>query len=315
MYLSLVQSVLRGGSGYLFAPDSAGAGGGSTTSVTTPSSSPTTPPSSSSSSGAASSTPSGSGSGTVPATPTAPPPAPLTPNQPVPWDRFSEVSSKAEKLAWAESLDKDRTVSANELYEWFDRDPEGAYNYLTDTLTRNGVLKARTPTAPPAAAPAPAKNYRHDTATGEPLPDVQTEDGQLLFSAAQNKRYHQWMQEKFDQRLAPLEGRAETERTNQEAQRMLAEAETWDGFTDNMQDIFKELTRDKRLSLEGAYRRVVVPKLKNMTREAVLQEIRDKAGASSSNPSGTVASAPPDASKRSLTDLFRVEMQKHGMGK
>lgn len=282
----------------------AGAGGaGGAPSGGSPSggSPPSSPAGSGSSSAGASGQP-GSGSGS-PASPA---------NQgPVPWDRFNEVNTKYGALSWAEGLDKDRVDQASRLYDWFDQDPEGAYEYLTGLMKRQNRLPAA------AAAPAAPRNYPADQSTGRPLPDrIISETGEQLYSAQQTGRLIDWAMERLEQRLKPLESLTGNFQARSEAQQAIAEAEaSWPYFKDHVEAIFTELNKDKRLSLEGAYRRVVMPKIRQLERETVLTEMRTRSNASTTNPASASAPQTEDLTKLPLRELLRREMTKRGFTK
>ena len=70
------------------------------------------------------------------------------------------------------------------------------------------------------------------------------------------------------------------------------------------------MERDQRLSLEGAYRRVVFPKLRQLERAAIVSETQQKAKASTVNPGAAGAGTTVDASKLSWEDTFRREYAK-----
>jgi len=292
------------------APDSAGAGGQGGSPSPSAGGSPSPSPSPSSSSSPAG-VPSGSGGQDPNASPS------LSSDRLDQHPRFREVNDKLQKLSWAEQYENPEEVSqATQLYRWFDTDPLGAYEYLTSTLRRNGVLRdAEGQGQAQSRGNGHAQpNYPVD-ANGRPLPDRYIQEtGDRLYSAEQTQRLVDWNMQRFEQRIAPLEASATSTQARADAQRQLQEAETWPYFGDHAEDIFKELQRDKRLSLEGAYRRVVVPKIKQAEREAVIKEMQTKGQASTMNPSSAAPSSTEDLSKLPLKDLFKREMRRRGIG-
>ena len=102
----------------------------------------------------------------------------------------------------------------------------------------------------------------------------------------------------------------------QEAQGLIKEAEAWPYFNDYVGDIYKELERDKRLSLEGAYRRIVFPQIERRARESVVAEIRTRANAGTgTNPASPSPASTAELRKLPLKELFRREMAKRGLGR
>lgn len=239
-----------------------------------------------------------------------------TPPGPVEYARFKEVNDRAQKLAWAEAHDPDEVSQATQLYRWFDRDPQGAYEYLTGVMKRNGVIKD----PPPASSSGRPNDPLTDAQTGRPLADVIIQEtGQKFYSAEQAQRLMEWSEQRIDSRLKPLEERtaatqAETQARN-DARTQIQDAEkSWPHFNDFAEDIFAELQKDRRLSLEGAYRRVVVPKIRQQERDAVIKEMRGKAHAGTGNPATGSPASTVETQKLPLRELFRREMVKRGMG-
>lgn len=234
---------------------------------------------------------------------------------PVDYNRFKEVNDRAQKTSWAEQYDPDEVTQATQLYRWFDRDPQGAYEYLTGIMKRSGVIKDA-----PVSPPSGRSDSLTEPQTGRPLPDILIQEtGQRLYSAEQAQRLMEWTEQRIDSRLKPLEERtaatqAETQARN-DARSQIQDAEkNWPSFNDFAEDIFTELQKDRRLSLEGAYRRVVVPKIRQQERAAVIQEMRGKGNAGTGNPAGTSPASTVETQKLPLRELFRREMVKRGIG-
>ena len=147
---------------------------------------------------------------------------------------------------------------------------------------------------------------------------VVPETGQRFYSAEAAEKLAKWQAEALlNERLTPIEKTLReveadrvTSRARGEAQRMLSEAEAWPYYKDHEADILRAMQADKRLSLEGAYNRVVVPKMRGLEREAVLKELHDKRQASTVNPGSSAPSERVAAGKMSWTDLFKRELAK-----
>ena len=204
----------------------------------------------------------------------APSPEGQIPGQfgPVPYDRFKEVNDGYAKLRWAESYQPAQVAQQKAFFDWLDSDPEGAFQYIESALTRSGQLKARQP-ATPQAGPQ------------RPQPDVVVpETGQRFYSADAAEQLAKWTAETLmSERLAPIESslqEQEQERNTIRAERatatLLQDADTWPHFKGHEREILNEMEADQRLSLEGAYRRVVFPKLRQLEREAIVHETKQR---------------------------------------
>jgi len=194
----------------------------------------------------------------------------------------------------------------------------GAYNYFTDLLTRGGYIR------PPQQQPQGRSNGHDrfsDPNTGRPLPDIEVqENGARLYSADQAGRLVDWAMNRMEERVRPIEERIGSQQVQtqarEDARRQIAEASrTWPHFEEFAEDIYKEISRDRRLSLEGAYRRVAIPRIKQKEREAMSTEMRTRAQASGGqNPGSSVPGSTEETRKLPLRDLFRREMRRRGMG-
>ena len=233
-----------------------------------------------------------------------------TPSFPdVPYSRFDEVNKGYQGLKWAEAYQPEQVSQQQAFFQWLNTDPEGAFRYMEDYLTRSGALKQRQQ----AQAQAPPPNG------GRPQPDVVIpETGQKFYSAEAAEKLAHWTADSLlTERLSPIETslqQVEQDRqswqANQAAQATLQDADTWPHFKGHEREILSEMERDQRLSLEGAYRRVVFPKLRQLEREAIVNETKQKASASTVNPGAAGAGTTVDASKLSWEDTFRREYAK-----
>jgi hypothetical protein len=168
-----------------------------------------------------------------------------------------------------------------------------------------------------------------------PQPDQRLSDGSMVYSMDGLKALNAWnrMQarqetlQEVDKRFGPIE---QEYRAHQQVQQLIPkvqaeidEARRWPHFNENEGDIVRALQHDGRLSLEGAYRRVVLPKLasaqaefdkkvkevETATRKKVLAELK---AAPTSTSAPTSASRPsPSQSKgnRSLEDIITEQVQ------
>lgn len=236
---------------------------------------------------------------------------------PVEYTRFKEVNDKYSSLRWAEEHDPQEVGEAVQLRRWFDQDPQGAYEYITGLMKRGGYINDPAPHPSPGGGSGTPQFT--DPSTGRPLPDIVIrETGQRFYSAEQAEALVDWKASQLDTRLKSIEGRQTVSQAQAEARSILNEAQrTWEGFNDYAEDIFNEMRRDKRITLETAYRRIVVPKLGQLKREALMREAQDKAagGTGNINPGAPAPTSTTDLRKLPLSELFRREMQRQGYGK
>lgn len=117
--------------------------------------------------------------------------------------------------------------------------------------------------------------------------------------------------EQIDQRYEPI--RKEWETNQQMAkvvpiiQRQIEEARTWPQFSDHEADIVAALKADKQLSLDGAYRKVVYPRLQTSRddmRKSILEELKKKPIATSAPMVATKPQPMADNRPRSLEDII-----------
>ena len=225
------------------------------------------------------------------------------PKGPVPYDRFEQINAKYKQLQWAESIDQDQVRQHRAFFEWLDRDPRGAHNYITDYLTRQGILQQQQ--GPPAA-----KDSR-------PQPDVIVpETGQKFYSAEAAEQLAKWQATQLlNERMGPVEQQLQSlsathsqQQARAHAASLVAEARTWPHYETHEAQILQEMEKDRRLSLEGAYRRVVMPKLRTLEREAIVKELNDKRGAATVNPGASTPTERTQTTKMAWGDLFKREM-------
>lgn len=235
---------------------------------------------------------------------------------PVDYNRFNEVNTKYNSLRWAEGMDPQTASEALKLWDWFDSDPDGAYEYMTGIMRRTGRLPGGQGHQGGQGSP---QNPFIEAQTGRPLPDVRLENGQTFYSGPQLERLMAWRGAQQDQRLQRLEGQHTAQQARAEARTQLQNAEqTWPQFKENIEAIFDTLQRDRRLNLEGAYNRVVVQggKLEAFYRTKMGEELRTngQAGQGNQNPQGGAPTHNVELSKLPMKELFRREMRRRGLG-
>ena len=230
---------------------------------------------------------------------------------PVPYSRFKEINDRYQASKWAESYQPDTVQQQKQFFEWLDNDPAGAHEYLTSYLTRQGHLRPQTQAPPP------------DQGDGRPQPDmVVPETGQRLYSAETVEKFAKWQAEQIiNERLGPIERSVQEQEADRyraqfeaAAQSQLKDADSWPHFKGNERDILAAMEQDKRLSLEGAYRKTVFPKLRDLERKAIVAETQQKAQAGTVNPGAVAATSKTPLNKLSMSELFRREFDKRSRG-
>jgi hypothetical protein len=179
-----------------------------------------------------------------------------------------------------------------------------------------------TPAAPVAPGTAPTAEVVLG-AEGMPGPDEELTDGSKIYSEAGLQKLLAWhgaqteqrVSKQFEERYKPIEqdwqNRQRIEATLPVIRKQIEEAKTWPLFTESEAEITKALADDPQISLEGAYRKVVFPKLvaeRNATRQSVLQEI--KTAPTSTGVPNRAASKPnaPATGPRSLEDIIKEQV-------
>ncbi len=182
--------------------------------------------------------------------------------------------------------------------------------------------------AAPAEQPSAAVTQTVDAGDPMPEPDEPLADGSKVYSMAGLKKLLDWhgrqvetrLQSRFSTERKQLEDRftpvAEDwqERRRMEAalpviRKKIEEARTWHLFNESENDILEVLRKDPQISLEGAYQKVVFPKLvaeRNQQRQQLIQETKN-APTSTSIPvrAATKPSPAPHAGPRKLEDVIK----------
>ena len=141
-----------------------------------------------------------------------------------------------------------------------------------------------------------------------PAPDQQLGDGTMVYSMDGLKSLLKWQSDQsesravdrvtkqIEERYKPMESEWQDHRREQQlipqVRAQMAEARAWPLFNEHEADIVKALQLNQKLSLEGAYRQIVYPKLvadRGKMREEILREVRQAPRATSAS---TAASRP-----------------------
>lgn len=192
---------------------------------------------------------------------------------PLPYDRHEAIlrttrdgyETRLKSTAWAERLDRQQVEEALKLADLRARNPRQLYDELTPLV--------RTPTAP--------------------APDLQTEDGRRLYSAEQAAALVRYELDRtlaehdksLEARIGPIEAAREQAATTERLQTQIDTASQWPGFMDHLDAVTAAVTAanaERRvLTLQDAYIQVVVPKLRETERRAILAEMDTTAAATS----------------------------------
>jgi hypothetical protein len=157
-----------------------------------------------------------------------------------------------------------------------------------------------------------------------PQPDQRLADGTMVYSMKGLSDLNAWNRAQarketlaeVEKVYGPIQKEWQAQRRVQEVipqvQQQIADARTWPQFNENEQEIVKVLQDNPRISLEGAYRQVVFPRLvadRNKMKEELMKELKTAPKATSV---ATVQSksGPASAGPRSLEDIIAEEIKK-----
>ena len=186
----------------------------------------------------------------------------------------------------------------------FLKDPVQYWRDLGATLRSAGIAldpATAVGAGPPRAAAGAAPSTMPD-------PDMQAPDGTPAYSAARmmevlNFRLSEFEQ-KFGQRVAPLESVAHTQRTAEIqreatdwAKKTLAEAKTWEGWDAIQNQVYTLMKRDSRFTIDGAYAKVFreqyLPTLKARHRQETIDELKQARPATTATPTNPASLSGP----------------------
>lgn len=175
------------------------------------------------------------------------------------------------------------------------------------------LRKGGTPTQPTQAA-------KDDM----PGPDQELSDGTRVYSLDGLKALNAWnraearkeVMAEVEKRYSPMESEWQANQKIQaiipQVQAQIADARTWPMFNENEEAIVTALRANQQLSLEGAYRQVVWPKMttdRNKMREEILKEVK-QAPRSTSVPAQSSKAVPEVSSgPRKLEDIIAEQIK------
>lgn len=178
--------------------------------------------------------------------------------------------------------------------------------------------------------PAQAAPPQADPADERPAPNQKLSDGSMVYDeegldalmAWQSRQIESKITKQIEDRYKPLESEWETQqqaRQNEQRDAQvlskvradITEARTWNLFSENETEIVAALKTNPALSLEGAYRKVVFPKLvadRNKIREDVLNEVK-RAPRSTSVVAGATKATPSTGEAKSLEEIIAEQVK------
>jgi hypothetical protein len=169
-----------------------------------------------------------------------------------------------------------------------------------------------------------------------PEPDVTLEDGTAVYSMEGLDKLQEWQARRIEAKLSanyeaklgemrsqydPIRQRFEQEqqmaRIVPQVQQQIAEARTWPQFNENEDAITKALQANPNLSLEGAYRQVVFPKLvadRDTMYKSVLEEVKRGKPTTTATPArGATRPNAPAPEAQSMEDIIRAKAREAGL--
>lgn len=159
-----------------------------------------------------------------------------------------------------------------------------------------------------------------DAPASMPQPDVDIGNGQRSYSVEGLNKLLAWqaqqVEQKVTQRFAPMEQQWKSQAMQSQAaasvKAAIDDARQWPGFTEHEADVLQALRADRKMSLEAAYRKVVLPKLqadRTKMREELLAELKTKPTTTSVP---TPSPATPTPKTRTTADIAREILAKGG---
>jgi len=154
---------------------------------------------------------------------------------------------------------------------------------------------------------------------GMPAPDEKLSDGSMVYSEAGLRKLLEWQSsqveskvtKQIEDRYKPMESEWQAQQRVQavipQVRAQIQEARTWPLFVDNEDAIVTALKADSKLSLEGAYRKVVFPKItadRAKMKEDVLREVKSAPRSTSVSAPTSKPVAPVHSGPRELEDII-----------
>lgn len=239
-------------------------------------------------------------------------------------ERDTKIKEYEERLTKVGEFEHIMIQEPAQFLEMLNKIP--AYHQIFSQLERKGAAQPEAQ----AQAPAPVQDDM-------PQPDQKLPDGSMVYSMEGLKALNAWNREQakrealaeVQKTYGPLQEQWEAQQRVQallpQVERQIQEARSWPGFSDAEDAIVEALQKNPTMSLEGAYRHVVLPKLQAQAEAAktdekkLREEIRKqvladlkKAPTSTSAPSQGVKPRPASTGPRSLEDVIAESIQGAG---
>jgi hypothetical protein len=230
-----------------------------------------------------------------------------------------KISAYEAKIQELESVGQIMETDPDRFLQMMSQIHPGYAKFLSSASERSGEREAAAPASRRSNSPAPKEM---------PQPDLQLPDGSATYSMEGLQKLLDWNSAQTEQRLAqryaPIEQTVAGWQQQQQVQAFrqqaevaiaetLKEASTWPGFMEAQAEIAKVMADNPKISLEGAYRKVVMPKYTsdhNRVREQVLAEIKGRP-TSTSAPVRTGTSSAP-AKGRSIEEIAAAAAKRLG---
>lgn len=231
---------------------------------------------------------------------------------------------------------EERLARVDQFEKIMVNDPDKFLNMLSTVPAYRDFFRAiEQAFSPQSQTPAAPQEVKAPVGEAMPEPDQPLPDGTRVYSMDGLKSLLEWhgktveskVTKQVEDRYKPIEAEWQTNQRIQavipQIQAQIADARTWDNFTENEAEIVKVLQGDRNISLERAYQKVVLPKMqaawaekektlaadRNKVREEVLAELK-KAPRSTSAPStGSKPVASTSNEPRSLEDIIAEQVK------
>lgn len=187
------------------------------------------------------------------------------------------------------------------------------FKAIDEMIAKVEQYQSGAPAAPAASAPVA------DPLGDMPQPDDTLADGSKAYSQQGIRALLDWnakqtesrVLKQIEERYKPIEDKWQTEQRMQaiipKVQAQVTEARKWPMFVEHEAEIVKLLQQDQNISLEGAYRQVVYPRLvadKEKMRQDLLKEIKQAPRATSLPSSPAKPVTPVNTGPRDLADVI-----------
>lgn len=237
----------------------------------------------------------------------------------MPYPRFKEVNEarkrfeeQAQKLAWAQAIPDTAAPTITEFYQSFTRDPIGTLIREVEGIAQSDPAHAQAVRSAAARWLGAGRGQQQAAAEPMPEPDLQAQDGTLVYSAAQGQKLREWdrrqLMAQVSQQMQPLQQFAAKQQADAMRAEIKANADSWaqstyaqwkqkPHFEDHKQQIAQLMQANPQMGVADAYAEVLVtqvlPKLSATERSSVVAAMQSKAAAGTMDPSRGPAQGPP----------------------